>query len=482
VSETENQEPAVTGDGTEAGPGESAAADEPWDDPSLADRCIWPGCTRPRAPGRTSGSGRQKEYCLQADPPEYGGGPVHNARNRWAALRAGGARPAPARGDDGADGTVPGLQAAGARPEGAGRGGPGAGHRNGGGEQSGASVRDPGPFTSAKKRAGELLEQARRQHTAALEGLRAEYDLYRRAGEELAALSDPAAVDLEIATMAARAGRQVAQAEQDAADARRAQLAAERDRDEAVRLRAAADDAAEQLAEDAAEAERLLDERTAAFERDLADFAARARTAEAAERAARDEATAVKAAAQAEAAAARDRAEQVAAALTDALRAAEQAREEAGREIGRARDQAAAAVAAAEERARQEAAAAQARFDDLLSHARAGAERDRETARQARDEAAKSRAEAEAAREAGRAAQAGAATAAARAAAAEGELARLRAELGRRDTAHAGELARLEAAHQSALDAERALLSGERARAERAETELDVARTAAKRP
>ena len=56
------------------------------------DRCIWPGCTRPRAPGRASGSGRQKEYCLQADPPERGGGPVHNARNRWAALRAGGGR------------------------------------------------------------------------------------------------------------------------------------------------------------------------------------------------------------------------------------------------------------------------------------------------------------------------------------------------------------------------------------------------------
>src|SRR6202012_5412307 len=55
-----------------------------------AERCIWPGCTRSRAPGRTSGSGRQKEYCLQADPPERGGGPVHNARNRWAALRSGG--------------------------------------------------------------------------------------------------------------------------------------------------------------------------------------------------------------------------------------------------------------------------------------------------------------------------------------------------------------------------------------------------------
>ena len=46
------------------------------------ERCIWPGCTRPKAPGRPGGSGRQKEYCLAADPD--GNGPVHNARNRWA--------------------------------------------------------------------------------------------------------------------------------------------------------------------------------------------------------------------------------------------------------------------------------------------------------------------------------------------------------------------------------------------------------------
>ena len=51
-------------------------------------RCAWPGCTRRRAAERTTGSGRQKEYCLQADPPEAGGGPVHNARNRWASLRS----------------------------------------------------------------------------------------------------------------------------------------------------------------------------------------------------------------------------------------------------------------------------------------------------------------------------------------------------------------------------------------------------------
>src|ERR1700761_6583139 len=58
-----------------------------------SETCIWPGCTRPRAPGRVSGSGRQKEYCLQADPPELGGGPGHNARNRWAVLRGGPASP-----------------------------------------------------------------------------------------------------------------------------------------------------------------------------------------------------------------------------------------------------------------------------------------------------------------------------------------------------------------------------------------------------
>ena len=38
--------------------------------------------TRPRTSSRATGSGRQKEYCLQADPPEAGGSPVHNAR-QW---------------------------------------------------------------------------------------------------------------------------------------------------------------------------------------------------------------------------------------------------------------------------------------------------------------------------------------------------------------------------------------------------------------
>jgi hypothetical protein len=55
------------------------------------------------------------------------------------------------------------------------------------------------------------------------------------------------------------------------------------------------------------------------------------------------------------------------------------------------------------------------------------------------------------------AARAAAATAAARAAAVDDEAARLRAGLRERDDAHAAELARLSAAHQAALDAERAL-------------------------
>ena len=473
---------------------------------AAGDRCIWPGCTRTRAPGRASGSGRQKEYCLQADPPERGGGPVHNARNRWAALRNGStahrarhgtAAPGDHDGDDwdsfaAADGPHPldGGADEYARAD-AGGGTPGrfasGGQGHGGSGGSAASVREQSPFSSAKKRASDLLEQARRQHAAALAGLRAERELYQRVGEELASLADPAALDLEIATVAARAGRQMAQAEQDAADARRAQLAAERERDEAARLRAAADDAAEQLTEDATEAERVLAERTAEYECDLADLVGRARAAEEAVRAARDEAAAVRAAAEAAAQAARDQAEQATAALAEALRGAEQSRERAGQEIARARDQAAAAVAAAEERARQQAAAAQARADDLVGHARADAARERETARQARDEAARIRAEADAAREDARraqadaeartaAAQSDAATATARAGALEDELARLRAELGLRDTAHAAELARLAAAHQAALDAERALLDAERARARRAEDEIDAVR------
>ena len=221
---------------------------------------------------------------------------MHNARNRWAALRgSAGRRPGPGyRDGDGRDPRVSRDGRSGVDNDVAPSDGEAAGESA---RAAAIPVHAPAPLTTAKKRASELLEQARRQHAAALDGLRAERELYQRVGEELAVFADPAAVDLEIATVAARAGRHVAQAEQDAADARRAQLAAERECDEAARLRAAADDAAEQLTEDAAEAERVLAEQTAGFERDLADLVSRARAAESAQRAALDEAAAVKAAA-----------------------------------------------------------------------------------------------------------------------------------------------------------------------------------------
>ncbi|HEY1820920.1 MAG TPA: hypothetical protein VGG83_13415 [Trebonia sp.] len=440
--------------------GDEATANESPDTAPGADHCIWPGCTRPRAPGRVTGSGRQKEYCLQADPPERGGSPVHNARNRWAALRAGAGRPVtpgePSGGNAGGDGGP------------AGAAGPGAGQGNAGGGQPATSGRDPGPFTSAKKRAGELLEQARRQHAAALDGLRAECELYQRAGEELAALSDPAALDLEIATIAARAGRQVAQAEQDAADAHRAQLAAQRERDEAVRLRAAADEAAEQLTEDTAEAERVLAERTAGFERDLADLASRAQAAEAAQRAARDEAAAVKAAAEAEVTAARDAAE-------SARARAEETAAEARAAAAAARDQARREVAAAQERADGLIAAARLEADKAVAGVREQAARERALVEQralAADAGAdRARAERDRAQAAAASAAAAGAAAEARATAVTGELERAREEAGRLRDVHAGELARLESAHE-------ALLGAERARAARAEADLDALRAA----
>src|ERR1700733_12125263 len=206
-------------------------------------RCVWPGCTRRRAAGRATGSGRQKEYRLQADPPEAGGSPVHNARNRWASLRSAANRAAQHPADspeetrgDGAGGI--GLDFAGSADVSAGHPGTGTG-----GRESAGSVRDELLFSSTKKRASDLLEQARRQHAAATESLRAEHELYQR----LRALPDPPSLDLEIAAVASRAGASVAQAEEDAARARRAQLAAERERDDAARLRAHADSAPEQL-------------------------------------------------------------------------------------------------------------------------------------------------------------------------------------------------------------------------------------------
>src|ERR1700722_9911531 len=268
-------------------------------------RCAWPGCARRRAAGRTTGSGRQKEYCLQADPPENGGGPVHNARNRWASLRSAAQRAArnPAEGAEAADGA--GAREAGPTPTGsADTAGPHRGAGTGGGQSPG-SVRDEMLFSTTKKRASDLLEQARRQHAAATASLRAERELYQRIGEQLMTLADPASLDLEIAAIASRAGASVAQAEEDAARARRAQLAAERKRDDAAALRAHADAAAEQLAADAEAAELALAERTAEFDLDRATFVARAREAE--ERADRSTAEAAEAQARADEAIARAR-------------------------------------------------------------------------------------------------------------------------------------------------------------------------------
>src|ERR1700691_3342095 len=155
-------------------------------------RCAWPGCTRRRTAERVTGSGRQKEYCLQADPPESGGGPVHNARNRWSSLRSAALRAAqhPADGAEDADGAGSrgvGPSATGSVYASVGYRGTGAG----GGESAG-SVRDERLFSATKKRASDLLEQARRQHAAATESLRAERELYQRLGGQLKAAAAPA--------------------------------------------------------------------------------------------------------------------------------------------------------------------------------------------------------------------------------------------------------------------------------------------------
>jgi hypothetical protein len=419
-----------------AGDGHAGAQPSPGVVPARQ-RCVWPGCTRQRATGRAAGSGRQKEYCLQADPPEAGGGPVHNARNRWAALRGAAHRAA--------------QELAGSDSD------EGAGQQEtamGGGEQA-ATVHDQFLYSAAKKRASDLLEQARRQHAAAVAGLRAERELYQRLGEQLAALTDPASLDLEIAAIASRAGASVAQAEEDAARARRAQLAAERERDDAIRLRGDADAAAEQLAGDAEAAETALAERTAAFDRDRATLLERARDAEKRADRARAEAAAAKAAAEREAA--------------DALRSVSEAREQATAEIGHAPARAGEAIARARRAA--EEAADRAREQVAAAEARADAQADR-----ARREVDAARRETAAAREAAADTAAKAATAGARADASAAEAERARAEIGRQraemrrlEAAREAEVGRLTAAHQAALDAERA-------RATRAETELDALR------
>ena len=404
-------------------------------------RCIWPGCTRRRAPGRTAGSGRQREYCLKADRQEAGGGPVHNARNCWAWRRTAGAA------DDGASGDGRGATAGAAAVDGG---------------EAPPSVRDIWPVSSARQRAGELLEQAREQHAAALAALRAERELYEELGDQFRRMGDPATIDLEITSIGLKAGRDVSQAAEEAARARRAQLRADRERDEAVRLKEQADAAAEQFAADTEAAERALAQRTSEFERERDLLLRKAREAE--ERAARvtAEAGATAAAAQAKAVAAEERAD---VRSERARRQAADAAAEARRQTAEARDQAAEQVTAARadaerargeaERARGEAERASAAADKAdadAERARADAEAMREALRQAGDQARARIA----------AAEASAAAANARAAVIGAEIERLRGE-------RAAELARLQAAHQAALVAERA-------RAKRAEDELDALR------
>lgn len=426
-------------------------------------RCVWPGCTRQRAAGRAAGSGRQKEYCLQADPPESGGGPVHNARNRWASLR--GAAMRATRNPPGDDADAHGGADADVDQRGTG---------TGGGQPAG-TVRDRIVFSAAKERASDLLEQARRQHSAAIGSLQAERELYQRLAEQLAALADPASLDLEIAAIASRAGASVAQAEEDAARARHAQLAAEGERDDAVRLRAHADAAAEQLTADAEAAELALAERTAEFDLDRAAFVARAREAE--EAADRSRAEAAEARAAAEAAETRAAA-QTASAQARAKEAIARARRDAEDEVAVARRDAAEQVTAALDRAREQVEAAQARADAQAAQARRDVEAARRelvtTIADASAAIDRARAEAAAAGNASADAQASAATAIARSVAIAAQAERLQAEIERLRSEHAAELARLDAAHQTALDAQRA-------RANRAEDELDAVRVAGRR-
>ena len=416
---------------------EYAAIEDDTEDVPEAERCIWPGCTRRRAPGRTAGSGRQKEYCLKADRPETGGGPVHNARNRWAWQR---------------------------REIGGAGGGDGEGREDGDDGQPGGIVRDEWPVSTAKQRAGELLEQARRQHAAALAAFTAERELYGRVAEQFQVIADPAARDLEVTAISLKAGRDISAAGEEVARAQRAQLTAERERDDALRRAAAADAAAEQCAEDteaaeraAAESEWRLADRTAEFEQARSELEERAFTAEARAEEVAARAAAAESAANQAVAAARARAEE---AIAEAREQAALAREEAAL----VRDEAAGQVRAAQEEARN----ARRQADATAAEARREITAAREEAERARRGADKVRADAESARDDAQAqilaARTEAATANARATAVEEEIARLRDE-------RAAEVARLEAAHRSALEAERV-------RADRAEAELDALRQA----
>jgi hypothetical protein len=412
---------------------EYATAEDDAEEVPDDERCVWPGCRRRRAPGRPGGSGRQKEYCLKADRPGNGGGPVHNARNRWAWQRkeaVAGFSPGSPAGEAGAD--------------------------------TGETERDKWPVSAARQRVSDLLDQARRQHAAALAAFTAERDLYAQVAGQFTVLADPAALDLELTAAGVRAGRDVAAAAEEAARAQRAQRAAERERDDAVRRAAEADAAAEQFAADteaaenaAAEAERVLAERTAEFDRARGELALRTREAE---KKAEE--------AEARAAAAKASADQ---AVADARARADKAAADAREQIGQIREEAAGQVTTAQAEARR----ARQQADDVAAEARREVTAAREAAEQARREADGVRRDAETAREVAQArilaAETAAATSGARAAAVEEEIARLRDELRQVRERHAAEVARLDAAHQSAL-------GSERARADRAEAELDALR------
>src|SRR5260370_29592 len=345
-------------------------------------RCIWPGCTRRRAAGRAAGSGRQREYCEKASRPEDGGGPEHNARNRWAlrerTLRAAGPGDGPR--DAGLD--DPGRRGAGPRDAGQqapDEGDPGAGA---------GAARGEMPLSAAKLHASDLLEQARRQHASALAALAAERELYARLAGQFEIMADPAALDLEIAAVPLKAGRAVAARtggrDQDgegvvtgAGDAgRRADSAEERPsraRKDADQARREAEAARQDAARSREQAERARAE--AAQSRQAAEQAKAGAARQVAEAAARADAAAVRAddavrAAQERTSAERERAD-----------AASRAHAEAAQRLGAAR--------AAEQALRAEIAAAAARADGQVERhradlARSGAEaggRTSETAR-----------------------------------------------------------------------------------------------------
>jgi colicin import membrane protein len=410
----------------------ATAADDAEDVPD-EQRCIWPGCTRRRAVGRASGSGRQREYCEKADRPEAGGpgaseGCEHNARNRWA-LRNQEPRDTSLR-DAAADGS-----------------GGGAG-----------AVLDAMPLTYGKLHASELLEQARRQHAAALAALAAERETYALLGEQLRVLADPATLDLEIASVTLKAGREISQAAEDAARARQAQLTAQREREEALAGRLEAERAlAERTAELNQERDVLIREsleaalRAGRAEEQATEALAAAGTARRASEQASRDAGAAKTEAARQVAAASARADAAAVRADEAVRAAQERadaeRERADAQAERAARQAAAAQAAAEA-ARGDAEAA--RRDAAQARAEASELRSRLT--EATTQLAAARAEAETAR-----------------ARLEDASRQHREDTERQRAERDRDLARLTAAHQEAIEAERA-------RTRRAEAELDARR------